>query len=86
MEEAGVKDNLAVQWNGFFAPARTPQGVIDRIHREVAKAVHLPDVKKRFEAEGATPSGSSPAEFAAFFRIEADKWADVAKRSGTKLD
>jgi tripartite-type tricarboxylate transporter receptor subunit TctC len=86
MAEAGVKDNLAVQWNGFFAPARTPQAVIDRLHREVAKAVHLPDVKQRFEAEGATPSGSSPSEFTAFFQTEAAKWADVAKRSGTKLD
>jgi len=86
MEEAGVKDNLAVQWNGFFAPARTPPAVIDRLHREVAKTVHLPDVVQRFEAEGATPSGSSPGEFAAFYRTEAAKWADVAKRSGTKLD
>jgi tripartite-type tricarboxylate transporter receptor subunit TctC len=86
MQEAGVKDNVALQWNGFFAPARTPSAVLDRLHREVAKAVHLPDVMQRFEAEGATPSGSSPAEFAAFFRSEAEKWAEVAKRSGTKLD
>ncbi len=86
MEEAGVKDNLAVQWNGFFAPARTPPAVIDRLHREVAKAVHLPDVMKRFEAEGATPSGSSPSEFAAFYRTEAAKWSEVARKSGTKLD
>jgi len=86
MEEAGVKDNIALQWNGFFAPARTPQPVLDRLHREVAKAVHLPDVVQRFEAEGATPSGSTPAEFASFFSAEAKKWADVAKRSGTKLD
>jgi tripartite-type tricarboxylate transporter receptor subunit TctC len=86
MEEAGVKDNIAVQWNGFFAPARTPQAIIDRLHREVAKTVHLPDVKLRFDAEGATPSGSSPSEFAAFYKIEAAKWADVAKRSGTKLN
>jgi tripartite-type tricarboxylate transporter receptor subunit TctC len=86
MEEAGVRDNIALQWNGFFAPARTPQPVLDRLHREVAKAVHLPDVVQRFEAEGATPSGSSPGEFAAFFQAEAKKWADVAKRSGTKLD
>jgi len=86
MEEAGVKDNLAIQWNGFFAPARTPQAVIDRLHREVAKTVHLPDVKQRFDAEGAVPVGNSPSEFAAFFKVEAAKWADVAKRSGTKLD
>jgi tripartite-type tricarboxylate transporter receptor subunit TctC len=86
MQEAGVKDNVALQWNGFFAPGRTPSAVLDRLHREVAKAVHLPDVMQRFEAEGATPSGSSPAEFAAFFRSEAEKWAEVAKRSGTRLD
>jgi tripartite-type tricarboxylate transporter receptor subunit TctC len=86
MEEAGIKGHIALQWNGFFAPARTPQAILDRLHREVAKTVHLPDVVQRFEAEGATPAGTSPAEFTAFFRSEAEKWADVARRSGTKLD
>jgi tripartite-type tricarboxylate transporter receptor subunit TctC len=86
MEEAGVKDNIAMQWNGFFAPARTPPSVLDRLYREVSKIVHLPDVKLRFEAEGATPSGSTPSEFSAFYRTEAAKWAEVAKKSGTRLD
>lgn len=86
MQEAGVEGHIALQWNGFFAPAKTPQAVLDRLHREVAKAVHLPDVKQRFEAQGATPAGTSPAEFAAFYRAEAEKWADVARRSGTRLD
>jgi len=86
MHEAGVQGHEALQWNGFFAPARTPPAVLDRLYREVVKAVQLPDVKQRFEAEGATPVGSSPSEFASFFRAEAEKWADVAKRSGTKLD
>ena len=86
MQEAGVAGHEALQWNGFFAPARTPQAILERLHREVAKVVHLPDVKQRFEAEGATPVGNTPAEFAAFYRSEAEKWADVAKRSGTKLD
>ena len=86
MKEAGVAGHEAVQWNGFFAPARTPPAVLNRLHREVAKAVHDPEVMKRIEAEGATPSGNSPSEFAAFFRTEAEKWADVARKSGTKLD
>jgi len=86
MEEAGVKDNLAIQWTGYLAPARTTPAVIDRLHREVAKTVHLPDVKQRFDAEGAVPVGNSPSEFAAFFKVEAAKWSDVAKKSGTKLD
>jgi len=86
MQEAGVEGHIALQWNGFFAPAKTPPPVLDRLHKEVAKAVHLPDVRERFEAEGATPAGTSPSEFAAFYRAEAEKWADVAKRSGTRLD
>ena len=86
MQEAGVAKHVALQWNGFFAPARTPQAVLDRLYREVARAVHDPEVRQRFEAEGATPAGTTPAEFAAFYRAEAEKWADVAKRSGTKLD
>jgi len=86
MQEAGVAGNEAVQWNGFFAPARTPPAILDRLHREVVKAVAAPEVRQRIEAEGAVPVGNSPREFAAFFRVEAEKWADVARRSGTKLD
>jgi tripartite-type tricarboxylate transporter receptor subunit TctC len=86
MQEAGVAGHEALQWNGFFAPAKTPQSILDRLHREVVKALAAPDVRQRFEAEGATPVGSTPGEFASFFRVETEKWADVAKRSGTRLD
>jgi tripartite-type tricarboxylate transporter receptor subunit TctC len=86
LQEAGVANNEAVQWNGLFAPAKTPAPILDRLHREVVKALAAPDLRQRFEAEGADPVGNTPAEFAAFFRAEAAKWFDVAKRSGTKLD
>jgi len=86
MREAGVDGHVALQWNGFFAPARTPQAVIERLHREIVKALAAADVKQRFEAEGADPVGNAPSEFASFYHAEAAKWADVAKRSGTKLD
>jgi tripartite-type tricarboxylate transporter receptor subunit TctC len=86
MQEAGVAGNEALQWNGFFAPAKTPQAILDRLQREIVKSLAAQDVKQRFEAEGADPVGSTPAEFAAFYRGETEKWADVAKRSGTKLD
>ena len=86
MQEAGVEGHEALQWNGLFAPARTPQPILDRLHREVVKALAESEVRQRFAAEGATAVGSTPSEFASFFRAEAEKWADVAKRSGTKLD
>src|SRR5689334_3606860 len=50
MEEAGVKDNLAIQWNGSSSRARTSQPVIERLYREVAKIVQMPDVRQRFDA------------------------------------
>lgn len=86
MAEAGVAGHEALQWNGFFAPARTPPLLLERLQRDVVKALADPEVRSRFEAEGATPAGTTPAEFSAFFRREADKWADVAQKSGTKLD
>jgi tripartite-type tricarboxylate transporter receptor subunit TctC len=86
MEEAGVKGHLAVQWNGLFVPVKTPQAVQDRLYKEWVAAVKSPEVVQRIRAEGAEPSGNTPAEFAEFFRSETAKWADVARQSGTKVD
>lgn len=86
MIEAGVPGHSAVQWNGLFAPAKTPQAILTRLNQAWASAVKAPDVSKRIIASGAEPSGNSAAEFAAFVKEETDKWALVAKASGTKLD
>lgn len=86
MEEAGVKGHLAVQWNGLLVPAKTPPAVQDKLYKEWVAAVKSPEVVQRIRAEGAEPSGNTPAEFTAFFRTETAKWADVAKQSGTKVD
>ena len=86
MEEAGVKGHIALQWNGLFAPSATPRAIVDKLHRETVAALGNNEVRQRLADEGAEPVGSSPAEFAAFFRSEATKWGDVAKRSGTRLD
>jgi len=86
MIEAGVKDHIALQWNGLLVPAKTPQAAQDKLYREWVAAVKSPEVVKRIRAEGAEPSGNTPAEFSAFFRSELTKWADVAKQSGTTVD
>ena len=86
MREAGVEGHEALQWNGFFAPARSSQTIIDRLHRETVRALADPEVRHRFDAEGVTAVGSTPREFAAFFESEARKWSEVAQQSGTRLD
>ena len=86
MIEAGVPDHVAVQWNGLLVPSKTPQAIQDKLYKEWVAAVKAPEVVQRIRAEGAEPSGNTPAEFSAFFRAEAAKWADVAKQSGTTVD
>jgi tripartite-type tricarboxylate transporter receptor subunit TctC len=81
-QEQGLRDFEALQWHGFFAPAAVAEAVIKVLHGAIVKALGSPDVKSRLAAEGATVVASSPAEFAAFFQKEIEKWTDIAKRAG----
>jgi tripartite-type tricarboxylate transporter receptor subunit TctC len=86
MIEAGVAGHLAMQWNGLFAPAKTPQPVLEKLNQAWVSAVKSPEASKRIIASGAEPGGNSAAEFAAFVKQETIMWGDVAKASGTRLD
>ena len=89
MAEAGgplLKGYDASSWFGLVAPAGTPADVINRIQAETAKALSSPVIKERLQAQGAIPSGNTPAEFAKFIAAESEKWARVVKASGAKVD
>jgi tripartite-type tricarboxylate transporter receptor subunit TctC len=73
-------------WIGLVAPAGTPPAVIDKIHREVVSIYADPATADRLEKVGITAVTSTPAEFDAFFRREAERWTKVFKESGIKLD
>jgi tripartite-type tricarboxylate transporter receptor subunit TctC len=78
-------DEITV-WLGLVAPKGTPAAVIDKIQAEVAKALADPDVKAKADASGLFPATSTPAEFAAFIRKEAQRWSTVVKETGMKYD
>jgi tripartite-type tricarboxylate transporter receptor subunit TctC len=89
VEEAGgpaLKGFEASSWFGLLAPAGTPMDVVNRIQQETAKALATPAMKERLLAQGAIPSGNSPAQFAQFIDREIRKWAPVVKTSGAKID
>jgi len=73
-------------WFALFAPAGAPQVVVTRIHAEVVKSLQHADMKAFMTREGAEPVGNTPAEFAAFFRAEIEKYAKIVKISGAKPD
>jgi len=84
MAESGYPGFEAVPWFGLMAPAGTPQAVIDRLHRETAKIMQMPDVKKKLNDIGADVIGGTPAEFAAAIEREIPQWAKVIKSAGIK--
>lgn len=86
MIEAGVPGHMAVQWNGLFAPSKTPAPVIELLYKSWVAAVKSPEVSKKIIDSGAEPGGNTTTEFVAFVKEETEKWAEVAKASGTKLD
>jgi tripartite-type tricarboxylate transporter receptor subunit TctC len=73
-------------WVGILAPAKTPRPVIERLHGEIVKIVHSPDVKKLFLREGLEPVGNSPAEFAAIIKAEIAKWQMLVKSAGIPVE
>jgi tripartite-type tricarboxylate transporter receptor subunit TctC len=76
----------ASSWFGLLAPAGTPADIVNRIQQESLKAMATPALKERLLAQGAIPSGITPAQFATYIGEESRKWAEVVKVSGAKVD
>lgn len=86
MIEAGVPDFVVVSWFGMWAPAKTPVAVIDLLQRRIAEALKLPDVRKNLAVRDFQPVGSTPQQFAAFVKVEIEKYARLVKEAGIKVD
>ncbi len=71
-------------WFGLFGPGRMAPDVARRFSDAARQAIATPEVRRRIEAEGASPVGNTPAEFAAFVHDEIGRWAKVVKFSGAK--
>jgi tripartite-type tricarboxylate transporter receptor subunit TctC len=84
--EAGVAGYESTTWFGLLAPAKTPKQIVARLNELMVKVVRSPELKSQLESQGYDPVGGSAAEFAAFIRVESEKYAKVVKISGAKVD
>lgn len=73
-EELGYKGVQAAAWYGFYAPAKTPESVADRLNKELNAVLQDPEVKKRLSDYGAIVNGGSREEFTRFTRAEIDRY------------
>jgi len=86
LAEAGFPGYSAYVWLGLLAPKGTPAQIIERLNRDVLAALDTAEVKGYMANASIEPLGTTPAEFAAFFRAERDTWARVIKDTGAKLE
>jgi len=86
VEEAGVAGYEYYTWFGLWAPRKTPQPVIDKLHTEVKKAQDTAFVKERIAAAAGVPLDMPLADIDPFLKAEIAKWADVVKRAGIQVE
>ncbi|MGQ0749763.1 MAG: tripartite tricarboxylate transporter substrate-binding protein [Betaproteobacteria bacterium] len=73
LAEQGIQNAEAIVWFGAATPAKTPRAVIDKLNREINRALALPDVKSRLDQLGLETGGGTPEDFDRFIRKEASR-------------
>jgi len=73
-------------WYALFAPAGTPQPVVDKLAAAAIEAVRQPDIRQKLEPLGLQVTGLGPAEMAKILRADHDKWGPVIRASGFRAD
>jgi len=86
LEESGYPDFEVLSFFGVLAPAGTSGEIVERLGKELAAVMALPDVRERFAAQSAEASIVPGEAFGTFLLRQREKWADIVKRSGAKVD
>ena len=86
LAETGVTGFEMQSWQGVFAPAGTPKAIVDRLGKEIAAIVAMPDVQDKLHNLGVEPDGRTSDAFTAFQHAEIIKWGKVIKDAGIQAE
>ena len=86
MAEMGMKDFVVEQWQAVFAPAKTPEAVVQRLSQEINKALVDPAIVALADKLGITLVGGTPRQLADLQRSDSAKWAKVIREGNIKAD
>ena len=84
--ESGYRDFESTNWFGFFAPVATPKDILLKLNAAAVKVLAAPDLQARFALQGAEVVANMPDETMAMVKADIVKWAEVAKKSGARID
>jgi tripartite-type tricarboxylate transporter receptor subunit TctC len=84
--ESGFPGYVVDSWQGVFAPAKTPNEIVQQISRDLAKALAEPSLIEKLGRNAYTVESSSPEALAKFLKTDTEKWEGVIKTTGIKID
>ena len=86
MDEAGLADFRATIWFGLFAPKRTPDAILDRLHAATQAVLEEEKIKAMWIEQGARVEPESRADFARFVAADGERWSRIAKAANIKME
>jgi tripartite-type tricarboxylate transporter receptor subunit TctC len=84
--ESGYPGFKAVAWFGLLAPVGTPAAVLDKLQKDAARVIAMPDVRNKFTENGGVVVGNSSAEFAAQIKAEIVAKGNLVRASGANVN
>jgi tripartite-type tricarboxylate transporter receptor subunit TctC len=84
--EAGLPDFVSTSWFAVAGPPKMPPQLAQRLARDFADVLSLPDVQMRYRSLGAEPVGATPAETAAFIAAETARWREVIVKNNIRIE
>jgi tripartite-type tricarboxylate transporter receptor subunit TctC len=82
----GLTDFEVVSWQAIFVPAGTPAPIVDRLHKEIRTILAQPDMQEKMKGFGMEPADMTTTQIASFQKAEVEKWAQVIKAAGVKVE
>ena len=84
--EAGVPGYETNSWGGIVVPARTPRAIVMKLNVEINKALRSPELRERYAAIEADPTGGTPEQLYEVIQKELVQWRGVVQRAGVKVN
>jgi tripartite-type tricarboxylate transporter receptor subunit TctC len=82
LNELGFPELVCTTWFSLSAPAGVPADIVDKVNREVVKALARPDVKTRLAQDEMLTEPMTAAQFTRFVQAELDRWRPIAHHAG----
>ncbi|MBI2769430.1 MAG: tripartite tricarboxylate transporter substrate binding protein [Burkholderiales bacterium] len=84
--ESGVPGYESASWIGLLAPAGTPRDIVDKLAADVKEVLAAPDVNQQLLAQGATPAGTTPAQFSTLIDNDRKRYARIIQEKRITVD